>query len=222
MKKNIVCISSIQKKIVKKTLISESKNKNTPLIFLNKKNISSTKINLQGNKQNENANLALFTLRYLKNYKIPSKAIKMGLQNIIWHGRNQIINKNPFIIFDVAHNKEGFIAFIKYYKTLKIQGKSTLVIALYSRKKINTIINKIENTFDKVICTQTEGKSPMNAKKLSKYFSKNCSIKIINNSTEAIKAGISQLSYNDSMAILGTHCFGPAINKIFKISFDNI
>ena len=57
---------------------------------------------------------------------------------------------------------------------------------------------------------------------LASHFSSRHSIKIIMDSEEAIRRGLEDLSKDDGMAILGTHCLGPAVNKLFKISFDSL
>ena len=45
-------------------------------------------------------------------------------------------------------------------------------------------------------------------------------VKIITNAEEAILWGLEKLSDEDGMAIIGSHCLGPAVSKVFKISFD--
>ena len=45
------------------------------------------------------------------NKYIPKKAIIKGLKTVKWYGRNQIIQKKPLIIFDVAHNEAGLRTF---------------------------------------------------------------------------------------------------------------
>ena len=123
-----------------------------------------------------------------------------------------MINNNPMILFDVAHNSEGFKSFLNYYQTLKINGNSILIIALYSKKNIQDIVPNIESCFDHIICTETKGRSPMCAKNLYNHFNPNHSVEIISNPSLAIKKGLDMINSNGGMAILGTHCLGPYIN----------
>ena len=95
-------------------------------------------------------------------------------------------------------------------------------MALYLKKRIQDIVPLLENVFQHIICTQTEGRNPMPADILASHFSSGHSIKIIKDSQEAIHRGLENLSKDDGMAILGTHCLGPAVNKLFKISFDSL
>ena len=43
---------------------------------------------------------------------------------------------------------------------------------------------------------------------------------IIENPIEAIRFGLKSLTPDGGMAIVGSHCFGPAVSSVFKISFD--
>ena len=145
-----------------------------------------------------------------------------GLKTVLWHGRNQMLQKKPIVIFDVAHNVESLKCFLEYYQSLKISGGSTLVLALNIKKRIQDIVPKLQNVFQHIICTQTNGRNPMPVDILRAHFSLSHSIEIIKDSKIAIQKGLDNLSENDGMAILGTHCLGPAVNKLFKISFDSL
>ena len=219
MKKNVLCLSSNQKIEVIEILKSEALKKRTPLYFIEsiRKNID---VNIPGEKQKENTYLALSLIDKLNNFNISNFAIEKGLKNVQWHGRNQIIKKNPMILFDVAHNTEGFRSFLDYYQSLEIHGDSILIIALYSKKNIQDIIPLIESCFHHIICTETKGRSPMPAKILCNHFNPNHSVEIIHNPSLAIQKGLDMVNSNGGMAILGTHCLGPYINQTFKISFD--
>ena len=153
---------------------------------------------------------------------MPDSSIKEGLNTVQWPGRNQLLQKNPQVIFDVAHNTESLRCFLDYYKSLGVSGKSTLVLAINRRKRIKNIVPLLELSFQHIICTETIGRDPMSADILCAHFNSQHSIEIIKNSSIAIRKGLNSLSPNDGMAILGTHCLGPTVKEQFKISFDNI
>ncbi len=222
MKKDVLCLSARQKQEVAVALQKEADKKRTPLYFLKGEKRTQIDVNIPGEKQKENTELALSVLDHLNKFSIPDSAIRKGLKTVLWHGRNQVLQKNPTVIFDVAHNAEGLRCFLDYYQSLKISGKSTLILALYLKKRIEDIVPLLENVFQHIICTQTEGRNPMPADILASQFRPSHSIKIIKDSQAAIRRGLEDLSKDDGMAILGTHCLGPAVNKLFKISFDNV
>tara|TARA_Y100000758_G_C16054966_1_gene422878 strand:- start:560 stop:1762 length:1203 start_codon:yes stop_codon:yes gene_type:complete len=222
MKKNVLCVSTMQKEEVTNILESVALKKGTPLHFINSIKTSNIPVNIPGEKQKENTLLALFLIDKLDQFNIATSAKIKGLKEVHWHGRNQMLQNNPPIVFDVAHNPDSFQCFLDYYQSLNIHGKSILIIALYSKKRIYDIIPLLELAFDHIICTETEGRSPMSAETLYSHFNQNHSIEIISNSSLAIQKGLDILTPNGGMAIVGTHCLGPAVNKIFKISFDNL
>jgi len=222
MKKNIVCLSALQKPEVRSTLQSEAYKKGAPLYFINNEKINNIDINIPGENQKENTKLALLVLDNLSDFKTTNSSIQEGLKRVQWYGRNQLIQKKPPIIFDVAHNEDSIKCFINYYQSLKIKGQSILVLALYFRKRIRNITPLIESSFQHIICTEADTRNPMKASVLGEQFNENHSVEIIKDSTTAIYKGINHLHHNGGMAILGTHYLAPSINKIFKISFDSV
>ena len=222
MKKDVLCLSARQKKEVAEALQLEAIKKGVPLHFINGEKRAKIDVNIPGEKQKENTELALLVLDHLKRFTIPDLAIREGLSTLLWHGRNQMLQGNPPVIFDVAHNVEGLRCFLDYYKSLKISGKSILILALYMKKRIQDIVPQLENIFQHIICTETDGRNPMPADLLGAHFSPEQSIEIIKDSSTAIHRGLASLSKDGGMAILGTHCLGPAVNKVFKISFDSL
>jgi len=222
MKKDVLCLSARQKNEVAEALQLEAIKKGVPLHFINGEKRAKIDVNIPGEKQKENTELALLVLDHLKRFTIPDLAIREGLSTVLWHGRNQILQENPPVIFDVAHNVEGLRCFLDYYKSLKISGKSILILALYMKKRIQDIVPQLENIFQHIICTETDGRNPMPADLLGAHFSPEQSIEIIKDSSTAIHRGLASLSKDGGMAILGTHCLGPAVNKVFKISFDSL
>ena len=111
-------------------------------------------------------------------------------------------------------------SFLDYFKSLKIQGKKTIIIALQARKNISSISYNIQTKFNTIICTETDGRNPMPAKELAKYFSNKKNLKIITNIEFAIQNSLKSLCSNDALAIIGSHYIGSTINKIFNISFE--
>ena len=81
---------------------------------------SDMKINLLGLYQPRNAASVLTAVDILRNggFDIPDKAVRDGLLAARWQARFEIIEKDPLIIFDGAHNPEGIdsaVRSIKHY-----------------------------------------------------------------------------------------------------------
>ena len=179
LKKGVTCISAQQKSSAKKVLIEEANKKASPIYFINTDNSLEYLVNLSGKSQIDNASLAVKTLEHLDNFKIPKSSIVKGLQTVQWFGRNQIIQKNPLIIFDVAHNIESMRSFLIYYKSLNIIEDSVLIIALQARKQIHKLSSIFKSIFKQIICTEAPSRDPMPANVLVKHFANGKNIKII-------------------------------------------
>ena len=101
---------------------------------------------LKGSYQSLNIKLAVKTILELnkKGFKIHEKGIVNGLRKVIINtglkGRWQIIEKNPTIIADVAHNREGLVFTMNQIKTMDFH-KLHIVLGVVNDKNLNTIIN---------------------------------------------------------------------------------
>ena len=220
MKKNVVCISAKQDSAATKVLSEQADKVKAPIHFLNGESLPDYHINIPGETQRENAHLAVSALSHINGFNIPKEAVVKGLQTVQWFGRNQILQKNPLAVFDVAHNLESLRCFLDFYDTLKIHGDSVLVIALQARKRIQMLIPRLQSVFRYIICTETNGHNPMAAETLLSDFVDSPNAEIIQNPENAIRSGLERLSPEGGMAIVGTHCLGPAVSAIFKLSFD--
>ena len=221
IKKNVPCIISPQNEKALEIIKIKCKEMNAPIHLVNNRNqLKNIFINIPGKIQKENANLAIETITKIKGINISKSDIINGLKTVKWYGRNQHIQKKPLIVFDVGHNANGIKSFLEYFKSLKIKGKTTIIIALQARKNISSISHHIQKKFDTIICTETSGRNPMPAKELAKYFSNKKNLKIITNIEFAIQNSIKSLCSNDALAIIGSHYIGSAINNIFNISFE--
>lgn len=66
-------------------------------------------LSMLGEYQPYNAATALTAVDILKGLgiPIPDAAVAEGMSSAVWHGRFEILHKNPHIIYDGAHNPEG-------------------------------------------------------------------------------------------------------------------
>ena len=174
-------------------------------------------VSIRGEHQKQNASLALSIANHI-NPNI--KDLEKSLMSIKWYGRNQVIKKQPFIVFDVAHNEDGIISFLKFINQLnKNFKKKYLLISIQKNKDIEEVANNLNNSFDKIVYTITDKKKSMDFKNIKKEISK---ATLIENSELALDKIISEASREDLIAIIGTHFWGKAISNKFNISFDNL
>ncbi len=103
------------------------------------------KSDLLGNYQKKNIKAAVQTIKILnkKGYKVLSKHIKTGLLNVVKNtgllGRWQVIQADPKIICDTAHNKEGLRHVIDQLTKLSYD-KLHIVLGVVNDKDLDSIL----------------------------------------------------------------------------------
>jgi dihydrofolate synthase/folylpolyglutamate synthase len=109
------------------------------------KNENSYVSDLKGNYQEKNKTTVLLAINVMrqKSFEISEEALKLGFLNVIrntgLHGRWEILQENPRIICDTAHNKEG----LQYVMTQLLNEKFDhlhLVFGVVNDKDVASII----------------------------------------------------------------------------------
>ena len=197
----------------------------SPVIIKNNFKIKKLK-HLDGRHQQINASLAfaIADKLYIEKFsKITKEDIIDGIVNASWPGRFQTLQKNPTIIFDVAHNNAGLKSFIATLKSFIIKNnikKKFLICAFEDNKNIKQQLKKLNSLFDIIVCTETAIKKSMSCKKLSQAF--NNKVSYNKDIKQALSSTINLATENDLLCIIGSHYFGPHINMIFNKSFAKI
>ena len=177
-------------------------------------------LSLKGEHQKENASLALKVANsFLTDWN--QQEINRCLESINWHGRNQTLKNQPHVIFDVGHNEDGIQSFLNFIKKdlVKQYSKKTLLFSIQKNKQIHNIANELENSFDRIIYTQTSKKYSMEFNYFKQYFP---SAEYIKSPHQALDNTISGADSNELIAIVGTHYWGDFVKTFFNICFDNI
>jgi dihydrofolate synthase/folylpolyglutamate synthase len=115
------------------------------------------------NDYNTNLNLALTTINSYSNltgYTFQENLIHSAIQNTFWPGRFDIrIINNRTVIFDAAHNPDGFEFFLEKYNNSNFSDKKfVLLFASLSDKDWKHTITKFNLFSEKVIFTQVASK----------------------------------------------------------------
>jgi len=113
IKEGIPVVISEKQKEVHDIFLKVAREKKAPISYAEDEIKKIYKTDLLGNYQQKNIKAAVKTIKNLKNrgYKLSENNIKTGLLNVVKNtgllGRWQVIQDNPKIICDSAHNKEG-------------------------------------------------------------------------------------------------------------------
>jgi dihydrofolate synthase/folylpolyglutamate synthase len=89
--------------------------------------ISGLHISLLGKYQVKNARNVLFAVRLMREIglDIPDAAVRRGLEKAVWQARFEVLSREPLVIYDGAHNREGVDAL--YESVKEYFGDSPLI-----------------------------------------------------------------------------------------------
>ncbi|MGJ8732289.1 MAG: bifunctional folylpolyglutamate synthase/dihydrofolate synthase, partial [Cellulophaga sp.] len=127
--------------------------KNAPIFFADSILVKTYKTSLLGNYQQKNIKGVLATLKQLKEFTITNSAIEKGLLNVVENtglmGRWQLLQEQPRVICDTAHNKEGLSLTIKQLEAQKYESLFIVfgVVKDNNFDSILTIFTKNSNYF---------------------------------------------------------------------------
>lgn len=91
---------------------------------------------LRGVYQTDNMHMALCSLELLREQgiSIPEEAVRDGLTKVQWHGRFELLHRDPVVIFDGAHNPDGVRMLRISLKELYGRGKVVFLTGVMADK----------------------------------------------------------------------------------------
>jgi dihydrofolate synthase/folylpolyglutamate synthase len=171
------------------------------------KNYNLTTNNI-GEFQKINIAIGITTIELLQmnGFFITDEAINQGIKEFKLQGRMQIIQTNPIILCDGAHNIEG----VKYLKKT-IQNNFTydkliIIFGVMSDKKISDMINVLKDTYDFLIITKPDNPRSAKPEDVLKII-KNKSLKkyvLTNSVSKAISKAVDISNKDDLIVITGS------------------
>ena len=136
------------KKTVLTVFQKECQKNKVPYYCINSKDNYS--LRLTGGHQTANANLAAGVCKYLK---MPKESINTGLKRTEIPCRFEIIQKNPLVIIDGAHNDSKFKSTLAILKSLT-NKRLFIIIALTQHKQSKTLFRDIASQADFIFVTK--------------------------------------------------------------------
>ena len=164
-------------------------------------------IPLLGQHQLSNAATAVAALEVLKEkgYKVTAESIARGLKQVKWPGRLQILNRNPIVVVDGAHNVDSFqklkAALPHYFQ----YEKAILIMGCSFDKEIPKLVAEIAPVFDKVFATHSWHPRAMKPELLAAEFAKHGKqAEITESVTDAITKALAIAGSNDLICVTGS------------------
>ena len=142
IKENIPIIIGERQKEIENVFIEKAKETNSQIFFASDDE-SNYKTDLLGDYQKNNTKTAVAAIKQLKGVKISDKNIQNGLLRVVKNtnllGRWQILQQNPTIICDTAHNKEG-LRYVLHQLQKEEYKQLHIVLGVVNDKKLEDIL----------------------------------------------------------------------------------
>lgn len=165
------------------------------------------KINALGKYQIRNAALAVGVTEILKNqgYQVTENAIREGVLKMKWPGRLEIVNQNPKILLDGAHNLAAIEKLTRELKKTFSYRKLFLVMGIMKDKSIKPILKRIVALGHHIIFTQPKTDRAASAfflLKAARFL--NNSGEVVEDVKQAVKKALSLASKDDLICVTGS------------------
>lgn len=154
--------------------------------------------------QMHNATLALTVLDYLKSelgYKMSTQNTVDGMMKSKWAGRFELIQTQPTLILDGAHNEAGIEALLDSLDGLPKPW--VFVFSALKDKQVQSMLTKIHDVADKVIVTEFDFYRVEKAKNLHLWDDVEC----FENYVDALNQGLSDATKTGSCIVCGSLYF---------------
>ena len=107
-----------------------------------------------GKYQFHNASLALEALRILQedlDFTIDQKAAEEAVAKTVWKGRFEVVEEDPLIILDGAHNVHGMASLLESADALK--GRKLILFSALRRKEYKKMLEEMKGHCDRLAVT---------------------------------------------------------------------
>lgn len=188
--------------------------------FQNNTDLKALNITIPTPAEYQAKNIALslsLSMHYCEKNKIkfPTDKIIDKIRSILWPGRMQLIQKNPFVFYDVSHNIDGIKFTIETLNKILDLKKTFLLLGLVSDKDAISIVKFLAGKFRKIIITEPDTYRKQEGKYLLKLFqSEGQKSEFIKDLKMAYEGTLNSLTPSDGLIVLGSHYLVGALLKV--------
>ncbi|WP_299837329.1 folylpolyglutamate synthase/dihydrofolate synthase family protein [uncultured Tenacibaculum sp.] len=143
IKKGIPLVIGERDTDTESVFIDKAKELSSEIVFASDNKEINFKTDLLGSYQQKNIKTAVTAIAKLANFTVSEEHIQKGLSNVVFNtslkGRWQVIQENPKVICDTAHNKEGLQYVLKQLQEEKYETLH-IVLGVVSDKNLEEIL----------------------------------------------------------------------------------
>lgn len=155
IKQNVPVVISETQAEITAVFINKAKREGSNIVFADQRVTSDYDTDLLGDYQSKNCKGVVATLRQLKGFALPDHVIRSGLKKVIFNtglqGRWQVLQVEPKVICDTAHNKEGLLLTMRQLQ-FETHDKLHIVFGVVSDKDLNAILKILPTNAQYYFC----------------------------------------------------------------------
>jgi len=150
-------------------------------------------------------------------------AVENALLGLSWPGRIQIISNNPLVVFDVAHNRDSFLALLGTLRNYLGVEKSVFLLGFVKGKDVASIAKVLSGSAETIIITQPYTPRALAPGDLVPLFETVAPVLVAKDPVVAYNLAREQAAKRGlPLIVVGSfylaRLFGEEINRIFNIS----
>ncbi|MEI8171985.1 MAG: folylpolyglutamate synthase/dihydrofolate synthase family protein [Deltaproteobacteria bacterium] len=174
---------------------------------------------LKGRHQIENAALAIGAVESIreKGFEMDDEAVWGGIRSTKWEGRLEILQQEPMVLIDGAHNPAGISTLCRALETEFSYKRLIFIFGVLNDKDYGSMLKRIAPLTDRLIITrpQTERATPPGeiVSVALRYNHRN--VEVIENSRDALNRALSLADLNDLICVAGSLYLVGEVKRVF-------
>jgi dihydrofolate synthase / folylpolyglutamate synthase len=165
------------------------------------------KLGLAGPFQHENAAIAVAALEAMRaqGWTVGEEAIRRGMAEVVWPGRFDVIQTEPAVVLDCAHNELGVQALLEALAVeLGAEVRPRLIFACLSDKNFGRMAEMLGPRVRDVTLTRVKPKRPLDPEHLYPLFSAYAPTRIEREPRRAVELVMAESGPADVVLITGS------------------
>jgi dihydrofolate synthase/folylpolyglutamate synthase len=160
---------------------------------------------LIGRHQAENAALAIGALEALSPTGIPSRIVERGLAHVDWPGRLEVVNDEPLIIMDGAHNPHAAAALRGTLQELCAGRAIHLLVGMSSDKSVEDFGALVGSLAVSATCTKSHHPRALDPTELANRLFRFCpDVHVMSDPIDAYTYLLNAVSPRDVVVVTGS------------------
>lgn len=137
------------------------------------KRLVDARLMLLGRHQAENAATAVAALDAFAGHDraVTDETIAAGLSRVRWPGRFEVLQENPLVIADGAHNRDSARRFVEALREYAGCERATFIVGSLGDKDVNAVAEEIAPVAERVFAARSKHPRSLDAKRLAEVFS---------------------------------------------------